>query len=248
MRTLSMERRGALAFALVTLVITGLAAGTSLAQHGALDDPHRPDADKARDAGSKPLEVYEFLGIHSGMTVGDVVPGGGYNSHILARVVGESGRVLSVYTSDRAKAGLDDRFNEAGIENVEVLLTLEGVADNSVDAYICVRNVHDMLIPSVAEQYGMHPGPILDPILRTLKPGGVFGVVDARTDQEGVDADTHRINEQMVIDELEGRGFEFVEKSEILANPDDDHSEASFEGDGRYTLDRMLLKFRKPTN
>ena len=53
-----------------------------------LDDPSRPDADKARDAGSKPLEVYKWLGIAEGMTVGDIIPSSGYNSHILARVVG----------------------------------------------------------------------------------------------------------------------------------------------------------------
>ena len=65
---------------------------------------------------------------------------------------------------------------------------------------------------------------------------------------EGADTDTHRINEKMIIEALESRGFEFVESSELLANPDDDHTEASFEGDGRYTLDRMLLKFRKPAH
>jgi predicted methyltransferase len=65
---------------------------------------------------------------------------------------------------------------------------------------------------------------------------------------EGVDPDTHRINERAVIEALESYGFEYIESSELLANPDDDDSLASFEGDGRYTLDRMLLKFRKPTS
>ena len=240
------QRRGAATLAVAVLVVVGLTAGASLAQHSILDSPSRPDADKARDAGSKPLEVYEWLGIADGMTVGDIVPGGGYNTHILAGVVGDDGRVLSVFTDEQGLAALETRFCDAGLDNIDVLLTLEGVPDNSVDAFICVRNVHDMLIPSVAEQYGMQPDLILDPALRALKPGGIFGVVDARTGKDGVDSDTHRINERMIIEELEARGFEFVESSELLADPDDDHSQASFAGDGRYTLDRMLLKFRKP--
>ncbi len=246
MPSLMVERRGATTLAVAVLVIVGLTAGVSLAQHSILDDPKRPDADKARDAGSKPLEVYEWLGFSSGMTVGDIVPVTGYNTHILAGVVGDDGRVLSVFTNDEGHAALETRFADAELGNVDVLLTLEGVPDNSVDAFICVRNVHDMLIPSVAEQYGMQPDPILNATFRALKPGGIFGVVEARTDKDGVDADTHRINERMIIEELEARGFEFVDSSELLADPDDDHSQASFEGDGRYTLDRMLLKFRKP--
>ena len=34
----------------------------------------------------------------------------------------------------------------------------------------------------------------------------------------------------------------------VTEDPDDDHASASFGGDGRYTLDRMLLKFRKPSD
>lgn len=225
-----------------------LVAATAGAQQGILDDPGRPDAERARDAGSKPLEVYAWLGIEPGMTVGDIIPASGYNTFILAKLVGPEGRVLAAGTNDAGKQGLDSRFAAAGIDNVEVLTSMAGIAADSIDAYICVRNVHDMLIPSVAEQYGMQPDPILRAAFDSLKPGGIFGVVDARTDKEGVDADTHRINERAVIEAMESYGFEYVDRSELLANPDDDHASASFGGDGRYTLDRMLLKFRKPSD
>ena len=247
MRSLLLERRGAITLAVAVLVIVGLTAGSSLAQQSILDDPNRPEADKARDAGSKPLAVYEWLGITDGMTVGDIVPASGYNSHILAGVVGDEGHVLAVFTSDQGKAGLETRFGDAGIDNVKVMLNLDGVPDNSVDAFICVRNIHDMITPSLAEAYGMQPDPILNAALRALKPGGIFGVVDARTNKEGADADAHRINEKMMIADLEARGFELVDSSELLAKPDDDYSQPSW-GEGRYTLDRMLLKFRKPSH
>lgn len=225
--------------------LLALVAATAGAQ-GILDDPHRTDAERARDAGSKPLEVYSWIGVQPGMTVGDIIPSAGYNTFLLAKVVGTGGRVLAAGTDEQGKQQLEARFTEAGMGNVEVMASLATIPDDSVDIYICVRNVHDMLIPAVAERYGMQPDPILSGAFRSLKPGGIFGVVDARTTQPGADANTHRVNEAAVIEAMEGYGFELVDRSELLANPHDDETSASFEGDGRYTLDRMLLKFRKP--
>jgi len=238
--------RAVRAFASAIACLLVLVAATAGAQQGILDDPNRTDEERARDAGSKPLEVYAWLGIEPGMTVGDIIPSAGYNTFILAKLVGPEGRVLAAGTNEQGGERLEARFAAAGIGNVDVLTSMAGIPEGSVDAYICVRNVHDMLIPSVAEQYGMQPDPILGAAFRSLKSGGIFGVVDARTDKEGVDADTHRVNEAAVIAAMESYGFELVDRSELLANPGDDHTSASFGGDGRYTLDRMLLKFRKP--
>jgi len=233
-----------IAFGAACLLV--LLASVAAAQQGVLDDPNRTEEERARDAGSKPLEVYAWLGIEPGMTVGDIIPSAGYNTYILAKVVGPQGRVLAAGTNEEGKQRLESRLSAAGIDNVDVLTSMAEIADDSVDAYLCVRNVHDMLIPSVAEQYGMQPDPILGTAFSSLKPGGIFGVVDARTEAEGVDSNTHRINERAVIEALESYGFEHVDSSDLLADPGDDHSSASFGGDGRYTLDRMLLKFRKP--
>jgi predicted methyltransferase len=239
--SLASRRAAGASFAALAAIL--LVATVAAAQMGILDDPNRTDEERARDAGSKPLQVYQWLGIESGMTVGDIVPAGGYNTFLLAKVVGMGGHVVAAPAGDR----LAGRFTSAGIDNVEVMGSLDGVPADSVDVYICVRNVHDMMIPEVAQQYNMMPDPIMQAAYRSLKPGGIFGVVDARTDKMGVDSDTHRVNQQAVIDFMEGYGFEYVDSSDLLANPDDDHSMAEFnEPGGRYTLDRMLLKFRKP--
>jgi predicted methyltransferase len=240
------SRAAYLCFALTAAV--ALVATSALAQMGILDDPHRPDAERARDAGSKPLQVYEWLGIEPGMTVGDIVPSGGYNSFILAKVVGPQGHVYAVGTNEAGQQRLEERFADAMLGNVDVMQQMTGVPDESVDVYVCVRNVHDMLIPDVAERYGMQPDPIMQEAYRSLKPGGTFGVVDVRTTMvEGADANTHRVNEHAVVELLESYGFEYVDSSDLLANPDDDHSQNGFgDGDTRFTLDRMLLKFRKP--
>lgn len=209
-----------------------------------LEDPLRPESERLRDAGTRPLEIYAWLGIEAGMTVGDVIPAAGYNSHLLARLVGDHGKVIAAYTDAQSAARLQRRFAEADLDNVDVLTHLGDVPDRSVDTFLSVRNIHDLFIPEAAARYGLDREAILADVLRSLKPGGVFGVVDARTPKEGVDDVAHRINEGAVIRELEARGFELVDRSDMLAVPDDD-----FEAGGyptRWNVDRMLLKFRKP--
>ncbi len=204
-----------------------------------LDDPSRPAEERARDAGSKPLAVYEWLGVQEGMVVGDLIPYFGYNSHILARLVGPSGRVLAVGADD----ALATRFEKAGIDNVETHRLPHSVPDGSVDVLLSVRNIHDMYIPEMVASYGMSREEIFAHVLRMLKPGGIFGVVDARGPGPGVDEESHRIDAVTVIADLEAAGFELVGESEMLANPDD---AAETFGEDRTHTDRFLLRFRKP--
>ena len=212
------------------------------AQDSILDDPTRPAEERARDAGSRPLEVYEWLGIDEGMVVVDLIPYFGYNSHILARLVGPSGRVLAVGADGESARALTTRFATAGIDNVEIHQLPHSVPDASVDLLLSVRNVHDMYIPAMVESYGMPRDEIFAHIVRMLKPGGIFGVVDARGPGPGVDAASHRIAAAIIIADLEAIGFELVGESELLANPDD--AAESF-GDDRPNIDRFLLRFRK---
>lgn len=212
-------------------------------QESILDDPTRPAGERARDAGSKPLEVYEWLGIREGMVVVDLIPYFGYNSHILARLVGPSGRVLAVGADDESQHSLTTRFEAAGIDNVEVHQLPHSVPDASVDVLLSVRNVHDMYIPEMVASYGMPREEIFAQILRMLKPGGIFGVVDARGPGPGVDEHSHRIEAAIVIADLETAGFELVGQSEILANPDD---AGEVFGEVRTNIDRFLLRFQKP--
>lgn len=231
---------------LLGLAIAFAVVPVSAVQHDPLSDPARPAEERTRDAGSKPLEVFGWLGVGPGSAVANLIPGGGYNSHVLAHMVGASGRVFSVGTSADGKARLAERFAAAGLDNVEVHEDLGAVPDASVDVCVVVRNVHDMLIPEVAEQYGMQPDPIFTELRRSLKPGGVLGVIDSRMPGEGVDSDTHRISEALVIAEIEARGFELVDRSELLANSGDDFAQPYW--DSRFSMDRMLLKFRKSAN
>ncbi len=215
-----------------------------------LDDPTRPDAERTEDAGRKAIDVYEWLGMQPGMTVADLWPAEGYNTHLMSRLVGADGHVLSVLgffgldTSYSTREGLQQRIQDHDLSNVELLSKLTDMKSGSVDVMVAVRSYHDL---------GTVPGPsrleAVTEMHRALKPGGVVGIVEAASDKPGWDPVTHRLNEQTVIDEFTAGGFELSERSAMLANPADDRSISGFdEGtyDGRHDTDRYLLKFTKP--
>ena len=222
-------------FVVLGAVMAVAVAGLAFAQQDILSDSSRPEADRERDKGSKPLDVYAFFGVEAGMTIADLMPGGGYNTYILSPLVGSSGKV---YAGPDRRGALGERLAANPLSNVMPIAGFEDLPAGQLDAIVTIRNVHDL-------EGG---GPATDTYkqwLGALKPGGILGVVDARTNMEGYDSDTHRINQQRVIDSITGAGFELVDTSEMLANPHDDFGK--YEGMGvRTEIDRMVLKFRKP--
>jgi len=154
--------------------------------------------------------------------------------------------VYAAFNIPRQQAAFDARMERARLDNVIVAADLSAVPDGCVGAWVIIRNMHDFYIPSVVEAAQLADGGlVMREVLRTLAPGGTLGVVDSRTTAvAGIDPDTHRINPAKVIADLEAHGFEYVDSSELLADPGDDHRAANFPQ--RWDIDRFLLKFRKP--
>lgn len=206
-----------------------------------LQDPSRPEADHEQDAGRKPIGVYNFLSIQPGMAVADLWAGGGYNTHLLSLLLGDEGKVYAVmgfYGAGRkydASAQVQERI-QSGLTNVTVVGDPVDLSPDSLDAMVAIRNYHDQPTPR---------DELVRQLYAALKPGGILGIVDVATDRPGWDEETHRLNEKVVIEELTAGGFELVDSSDILSNPEDDHSTTGFET-GRHLTDRYLLKFRKP--
>ena len=213
-------------------------AGTALAQEPSVDlatEGRRP-AEIARDASSKPIEVLEWIGLESGAAVADLYAGSGYHSWIFSQWVGPEGIVFSQssFRPDTLKARIESG-DLAAAGNVVYLASITELPDDSLDLVFTDRNYHDMPVERIGE--------ILGTIKAKLKPGGLFVVIDARAAQ-GRDKEAHRIADDVIVSEVTAAGFELVESSEMLANPEDDHVGGDFES--RDTLDRSLLKFRKP--
>src|SRR5689334_11471684 len=58
-------------------------------------DPDRLEADRALDAGRHPEELLAFLEVAPGLHLGEIGAGGGYTTELVARAVGERGRVFA---------------------------------------------------------------------------------------------------------------------------------------------------------
>jgi predicted methyltransferase len=217
------------------VVFTIAIASLGFAQQDILNDPSRPEEERARDAGTKPLELYGLFDVESGSTVADLMPSSGYHTYILTKLVGNSGTVYSGPDRDDRMA---TRMAEQPLGNVTLIGGFGELPAGGVDVIITVRNFHD-LVGSGSD------ADALAAWMTALKPGGTLGIVDARTTKDGYDSETHRINEQTVIDKVTAAGFEFVESSDLLSVSGDDYS-AYAEGGDRSAIDRLTVIFRKP--
>src|SRR5688572_24629138 len=202
--------------------------------HDEVEEIPSREAELARDVGSKPQEVMDFLGIDRGDRVADIFAGGGYYTYLLSERVGSTGMVWAQGFSPGLAARADSG-DLADATNVQLVDSLSELPEATLDAAIIIRGFH--LYPDPAE--------LLGELNRALKAGGTVGVEEVRLGQEyGHDMETHRMGERTIIEEFERQGFDYVGSSDILFNPEDPHTE--FMVGRRHLADRMLLKFAKP--
>lgn len=138
----------------------------------------------------------------------DVGAGNGYYVQHMAELVGPTGKVFAEDISDNAMDFLHKRVKMFGLRNVEVV---KGYIDDpklpseSLAAVLVVNSYHHF------EKYG----PMLQQILRSLKPKGRLVIADyslpdhrgqLRADQLKI----HEIDAALVRKELEQAGFEVV--------------------------------------
>ena len=254
-----MKRNWILAAALTA----ALGAGTAVAAHraaepayltAALNDSGRPAEEQALDAERLPAATIAFAGIKPGSRVMDLVPGGGYFTHIFAKVVGDKGYVYAYTPSEldpiiqKRKPGADPTKQFMAYSNVTVLHQPINklFAPESLDVVWTAQNYHDL--------HDKFMGPadlavVNKAIYDALKPGGVYVVVDhSAKDGSGLAAtDTiNRIDEAVVKQEVESAGFKLVGESNILRNPADDRTLLVFNPAIRGHTNQFLLKFQKP--
>lgn len=215
-----------------------------------LADPSRPDEHRSLDATRSPAEIIEFLGIGPGDHVADVLAGGGYYTRILVPLVGDEGRVYAgnnPFFAEFYADAFDALLSEPAFRDVvridgpvdEIELPMDG----SLDAVIISQAYHDLAL--VDEDRGE----LNRRIHRALRSGGVYGVIDHAAMPGSGTSDTeslHRIDRQLVVDEITSAGFELAAEADILANPEDDRSVAIFDPAIRRNTDRFVLRFEKP--
>jgi predicted methyltransferase len=247
--------------ALVMCLASGLLAAASLGgilyipQYvtDAVANSSRPDKDRERDVNRKPAMVISFAGIKPGQKVAELMPGGGYFTRIFCQIIGPKGHLYTIGMIPTVKR--DPPPPDAGTAApmpgacTNVSADSQSAADfklpGDLDVVWTSENYHDLHNAFFGKpDMAAYDRVIFD----ALKPGGVFIVEDhvAAAGSGARDTDTlHRIDPELVKQEVTSVGFVFDGASELLHNADDPHDAKVFELKGR--SDKFLFKFRKPT-
>lgn len=180
-----------------------------------------------------PKQTLEFFGVKPDSTVVEVWPGGGWYTEILGPYLRERGVYYAagfVTTSKdtpeyrvKGQAGLADKLAGNALYD-HVVLTELGfpgrlvmAPPGRVDVVLTFRNVHNWLAGGYADE-------MFQAFSRTLKPGGVLGVVEHRA-KPGTPIDvmkqTGYMTQEYVIGLAKRAGLALEATSEINANPKD---------------------------
>lgn len=210
--------------------------------------PERTAAQTARDADRKPAELLALSGVKPGDRVVEIASFGQYFSTLLSSVIGEKGLLymydlpyLEARTGAASKAFVaahpNSRFEIVDFNTVQL--------PQNIDVVFNVLYYHDLSINKI-DVASMNSR-----VFKSLKPGGVYFIVDHNAAPGSGRRDTdkiHRIDPELIKSEVKAAGFELVEESKLLASPDDDHTWMPFTPGKRGTTDQSVFKFRKPLN
>lgn len=212
----------------------------------AIESSERSDAEKARDSSRRPAEVLTMSGIKPGDHVIEIAGIGQYYTKILSAVVGPEGKV-DVYDLPYTErfAGEPSRAFAAAHANTNY--HLENYDDSSfpqgIDVVFNMLYYHDLVLQKI-DRPKMNAK-----LLAALKPGGTYVIEDNKAEDGSGERDVqslHRMDTEIIRQELLSAGFELAEDSDMFANPEDDRTWMVFTQGKRGTQDRALFVFRKP--
>lgn len=211
----------------------------------------QPAEEKARYQYRHPKETLQFFGIEPGMTVVEVLPGGGWWTKILMPYLGSDGLIIGAdyalemwalfgdYAPDpeKQKRWVDTWISDArgwcsgDCANVTgfVYGSLPEEMHEGADAVLMLRALHHF---NRFEDDGGYLTAALKDTWDVLKPGGVVGVEQHRAPAGHSDAwangDNGYLKQEAVIAAFTAAGFVFEGSSEINANPKDQPTEKDF--------------------
>ncbi|HUK01406.1 MAG TPA: hypothetical protein VLW26_03910 [Steroidobacteraceae bacterium] len=237
----------ALAALLAIVSLPAVAADATPAYiRAAVESTSRPAEQRARDVNRKPAEVLTLSGIKPGDRVVEFASFGQYYTALLSDIVGPKGMVYMFdlpYTEKRA--GDASRAFVASHPNATYHLedynTLQ--LPEQVDIVYIVLYYHDLLLNNI------DTAALNARIFKALKPGGIYFIVDHNAAPGSGTRDTkalHRIDPEVIREQVTAAGFELVTRSDLLANPADDHTKMVFTPGTRGLTDQSIFKFRKP--
>lgn len=198
----------------------------------ALAAPYR-DANRARDVYRHPLQTLEFFGIRDDMTVVEIWPGSGWYTEILAPFLRANGRYIAAQYPDapstpayqkrgleayqKALAASPQLFDRVRVSAIGPPGFWTPAPPETADLVLTFRNVHNWLSTGTERE-------MFAAFYRTLKPGGVLGVVEHRNWDDATRDEMVRsgyMSQDYVVQLATEAGFTWVAWEEINANPRD---------------------------
>ena len=182
----------------------------------------RSDENKARDPYRNPKETLAFFDVAPDETVIEIWPGGGWYTEILAPYLKEDGTYIAANfgNAERDQQFLD-RFagEQFGAITVTAITNESGpmTEPGTVDTVLSFRNVHNWMGGGFEKK-------IFEDVYASLKPGGVFGLVEHRlpsSQDQDPQARSGYVHQDYMIAIAQDVGFEFDGSSEVNANPKD---------------------------
>lgn len=150
------------------------------------------------------------LGLKPGMVVCDMGSGNGYHSLMMAKKVGEEGKVVAVDIQPEMLRLLKARARAAGLENIET--TESAVHDpklppNTFDFILLVDVYHEF----------SHPEQMLAGMLQSLKNDGQIVLVEFRMEDPEVPIKRlHKMSKAQIMKELPPNGFKLTRSFDDL--------------------------------
>ncbi len=220
----------------------------------AVEAADRSVDDRKLDAGRKPADVLAFFKLAPGQKIGELFSGGGYTTEIMARIVGDGGKIYAQNTKEIMDKFARGPWTERAKKPVmKIVVGIEQPTDEAfppeakdLDAVITILNYHDFVWQKTDR------AKLNKLVFDRLKKGGVYGIVDhsAAAGSGTRDCETlHRIDEEVVKKEVLAAGFKLDAESDLLRHaedPRDWNTSPRNAGEKRGTSDRFTLRFVKP--
>jgi predicted methyltransferase len=211
--------------------------------------PDRSDADRQTDQRRQSSKMLAFISVRPGMKVLDMEANAGYSTELLARAVAPAG---VVYAQDSAaviervvKDKFDIRAQKPAMKNVvHVVREFDDPIPPDVSGLDLITfffAYHDVTYMPV-DRAEMNRK-----MFAALKPGGVLVIADhsARPgDGTSVGKTFHRIEENVLRQEIEAAGFKLVAEADFLRHPEDPRDAVVFRP--VVPVDEFVLKYQKP--